>query len=222
MRNWRRLEVIGFDLDNTLYPVTPEVDAVIQSYIHEQSAEILGISFDEAKHRFDALYQAGQGLSGGKTLKAMGIQTDRDIVQEALEHADVASTLKPDYELVELIGKLSSNYASIDLITGSNRRQTYAKIAALGLSASDFDLVLTADDASKSTGEAYQLWLDHHPDVSPDAFLYVGDRKQLDSDIPATFGIQTALVNSTATPTPETPVFRDLTTLGQTLLDTSD
>jgi len=218
MPNWESIEVIGFDLDNTLYPVTPEIDEVIQNYIHEQSAAILGIDFDEAKRRFDSYYRGGQGLSGGKTLAAMGVQSERDIVQDALERADVASTLSPDPELVQFIDDLSQSFRSVDLLTGSSAEQTYAKIKALGLIATQFGLIITADDLSKSTGEAYQAWLDHYHGLSAASFLYVGDRKRVDSDIPAELGIATALVNTTAEPTAATPVYPDLASFGYAVL----
>src|SRR5258706_814226 len=108
-----RIEVVGHDLDNHLYVQDPEVDLVIQGYIFRECAELLGISVEEAEHQFDKYYQGGKGLSGGKTIAAMGVSTPgRDIVQEALEYADVASVLKIDPYVVELINQQRRRYRS--------------------------------------------------------------------------------------------------------------
>lgn len=212
------IEVVGFDLDNTLYPQDPEVDAVILSYIYHECAELLGVTAEEAETLFQAHYKEGRGLTGGKSIKAMGVQTDRSIVQEALEHADVASVLKPDEFTLELIVMLRDRYRAVDILTGSDRKQTLGKLAALGFSLSDFGVVVTADELDKSNGDAYRYWLEVYSEFEPNQFLYIGDRLQVDSTIPAEMGIRTALINVEPDSEILVPQFRDIRAFGAHLL----
>jgi FMN phosphatase YigB (HAD superfamily) len=61
--NFNNIKIIGFDLDQTLYPKSPEIDEAIQMYIYDQIAKKLKISSENAKEKFDNLYKKGNGLS---------------------------------------------------------------------------------------------------------------------------------------------------------------
>jgi len=187
------IKVIGFDLDQTLYPKSPDVDEKIQSYLYQKIAEHKGVSIEEGERLFKERYREGSGLTGRQTLEDLGLPRAGDLVQEALEHAEIASALLPDPEINRLLTALKPRFA-VDLITGSNLEQTQKKLRAIDIEPQFFAHVITADDASKSTGEAYALWLSRYPNLQPKQFLYVGDRPKSDHDIPSALGIQTALV----------------------------
>lgn len=193
MEKFENIEVIGFDLDQTLYPKSPAVDAAIQSYLFLKIAQRRGVSVGEAQKLFSDLYKEGRGLSGSQSMETLGFPNSRDIVQEALEHADIAATLDPSPETASFLAELAGRY-TLDLVTGSNTSETRKKLAAIGIDPNQFKHLITADTANKSTGEAYQVWLSLYPDLEPEQFLYIGDRA-LDHTVPSPLGIRTLLVN---------------------------
>ena len=190
----RDIRVVGFDLDQTLYPKSPLIDEMIQSYLYEKIATHRNVSLEVAKNLFDERYCAGSGMSGSQTLRNLGLTNGSDLVQEALEHANIASVLSPDIETNKLLNQLSAKYEGVDLITGSNMRQTILKLNALGIPLDTFSHILSADDGSKSSGDNFHIWLTLYPHLSPNQFLYVGDRPRTDHEIPSALGIRTALV----------------------------
>lgn len=193
--NYSNIKVIGFDLDQTLYPKSPKIDEAIQKYIYKKIGEHKGVSQKEAESLFKDLYKEGVGLSGSKSLEALGIPNAKEVVQEALERADIEEFLKPDKEVLKLLRDLKERYDSIDIITGSNKEQTKKKLSALTIPESFFSYIITADDASKSDGSAYSIWMNYYKNLKPQKFLYIGDRVKSDHDIPSQFGMQTILVN---------------------------
>ncbi len=189
------IRIIGFDLDQTLYPKSPEIDEAIQSYLYQKIAAAKKWSIEEAEKQFKKLYRQGKGLSGGKTLQALGIPNGGDVVQEALERADIAEFLKPNRATSDLLRQLKERYQAIDIITGANRKNTAYKLECLGIPENLFSHIITADDASKSDGSAYRQWLFLYPNNNPSSFLYVGDRVSSDHYIPSSLGIRTILAN---------------------------
>lgn len=192
-----KIKVIGFDLDQTLYPKMPEVDEKIQQYIYEKIALNKKISIFEAKKLFTDLYLEGKGLSGSKTLSALGVPGGDEIVQEALEKADIASVLTTEDERsLNLLNALKAQYNGFDLITGSSRLNTEKKLSALKIPLGLFDHIITGDNLSKSDGSAYSLWLSYYK-FPAEQFLYIGDRVMSDYEAPKKLGIKSILVNVT-------------------------
>lgn len=193
--------IIGFDLDQTLYQKSAEIDERIQEYINHHIADRLSVSYDDARNRFRELYQDGKGLSGGKTLVALGFEKEEasGIVQEALERADIDDFLLPNAETIAFMHKCANRFESVDLITGSSRDIAKRKLNRLQIPIELFKNVITGDDASKSTGDAYRMWLAMCPNKTPDQFLYVGDRPSSDYEAPKLLGIRSVLVNITNT-----------------------
>ncbi len=190
-----KIKVIGFDLDQTLYPKMPEVDEAIQQYIYQKISHHKNVSLPEAKKLFTDLYQNGRGLSGSKTLVALGIRGGKEIVQEALEKADIASVLTPeDEKVLMLLNALKSRYEGLDLITGSDQSNVAKKLSALKIPEKLFDHIITGDEVSKSDGSAYSLWLSHY-NFPVEQFLYIGDRVMSDYEVPKKLGIKSILVN---------------------------
>lgn len=193
-RDFSDIKVIGFDLDQTLYPKSPLIDEAIQIYIYHKIAEQRGCSLDEASTLFNDLYQHGRGLSGSKSLKALGIEGGGEIVQEALENAGIASFLKHDPATADLITRLGERYRSVDVLTGSNAKNAGIKMAKLDLPAALFGRIITSDDHAKSNGDAYKHWMEYYPDLGPSNFLYVGDRVRSDYEVPRGLGISSILL----------------------------
>ena len=192
------IKIIGFDLDQTLYPKSPEIDEAIQQYIYEKISEKLNIDREMAKEKFDGLYQKGKGLSGSRTLMTFGFERDvaKNIVQEALENADaILNFLVPDKKVANFLEKMKNKYGSIDLITGSNKNSTRRKLEKLDIPIELFSYVITSDDGSKSDLSALRIWLDYYPNYKPENFLYIGDRVSSDFEKPKELGIKSILVN---------------------------
>lgn len=192
---FKKIKVIGFDLDQTLYPKSSEIDEAIQGYIYIKIAEHKGCSESEARELFNNLYKNGSGLSGGQTIKELGISNGSEIVQEALERADIAKFLHPNNEIGLLLNKLKKQYHNVDLITGSGGGIARRKLESLKIPKELFSNIIDGDIANKSNGAAYRMWLALYPKIKPEEFLYVGDRPMSDYVVPTGLGIRSILVN---------------------------
>lgn len=207
MEDYRKtIRVIGFDLDRTLYPKTPEIDKAIQSYIYAKIAQHKNCSIYEAGEMFRGIYKEGNGLSGRKTLIALGIPNSSEIVQEALEQADIASKLSSDPKTIELLQQIKARYSAIDLITGSKLSIVQEKLDALKIPLESFTHIISGDSTSKSDLSAFKRWLSYYQ-ISPEKFLYIGDQPLLDFEMPKQLGIRSILVN-TAIPDPSLEVLQ--------------
>ena len=193
--NNKKIKVIGFDLDQTLYQKSKEIDGEIQKYIYIKIAENKKISISRATNLFKNLYKEGRGLSGSKSLKALNIPQAKEIIQEALERADISLYLKPNIQNINLLKRLKDRYKNIDLITGSNLKITKLKLKKLQIPQEIFSHLITQDNGSKSDETAYKIWLNLYPRITSKEFLYIGDRLVSDYLIPKKLKIKTILVN---------------------------
>jgi len=190
------IKFIGFDLDQTLYPKSTKIDEAIQSYIYKKIAEFKGCEIEEAKSLFYSHYPK---LSGRKTLIALGIPNAADVVQEALEKADLSQFLVPDIRVHRLLEDLGKKF-SLSLITGSSKEVTKMKLVKLQIDESTFEIIITGE-VSKSDGTAYRQWIaklqKDNGAILPSNLLYVGDRPSTDAEVPLSLGIASVLVNVT-------------------------
>ncbi len=193
-RDYSNIKVIGFDLDQTLYPKSSFIDEAIQIYIYHKISEHKDVSLAEAEKMFKDLYKEGRGLGGSTTLKMLGVPNHRDMVQEALERPDIDQYLVPDQETLAILQRLKAKYQNIDILTGSNRANADKKLGKLGMNNALFTHILTNDDGSKPNGDLYKQWLALYPDLSPENFLYIGDRPRSDYEVPKSLGIDSVLV----------------------------
>lgn len=190
------VKVVGFDLDQTLYPKSPEIDEEIQKYIYKKIAEKRNCSVEEAEKLFKSHYPK---LSGSKTLVELGFELERarNIVQEALENADIARFLEPNPKLIELLRELKKKYY-LSLITSSSEKVSRDKLSKLNIPLDLFDYT-SFGEFPKSDGTAFKEWLKHFQEMDsslkPENFLYVGDRKSSDVDVPQSLGMKAVLVN---------------------------
>ncbi|MBT4175178.1 HAD family hydrolase [archaeon] len=207
------IKVIGFDLDQTLYPKSYHIDEAIQLYIYEKISEFKKCSLEEAKELFCSYYPE---LSGSKALMKLGVPDARNIIQEALERADIDKYLEPNEELKKLLLKLKDKYI-VDLITGSNKGIALKKLARLDIPIELFNVAITGEIA-KSDGTAYREWLKNYG-YDASEFLYIGDRKSTDVDVPKELGINSFLVNVTKfDENLEIKQFKSILDIGEVLL----
>jgi len=212
------IRIIGFDLDQTLYPKSPEIDESIQSYIYVKIAEHKSCSLEEGQRLFKSYYPK---LSGSKTLMALGVPDARNIVQEALERADIDKFLTPNQDVHKLLVDLKHHFGSLSLLTGSNKPIALKKLSKLEIDPSLFEFVITGE-TPKSDGTAFRQWLAYFKakdsSLTPEEFLYVGDRVSTDVEMPATLGIKSLLVNVKKEEEVDVPQFTSLLDIRDYLL----
>jgi len=192
MSDFTNIKIIGFDLDQTLYPKSLEIDRAIQKHIKNEISKFKGISFKDASNIFDKDYPS---LSARKILMKLGFKEFRaiEITQEALETDEIEKYLNPNEMIISFLKELKSKYI-LGLITGSSENVSTNKLNKLKISKKIFDF-LCFGDVSKRDGSAYKKWIEHYPNFKPENFLYVGDRKETDVFIPMDLGIKAVLVN---------------------------
>lgn len=194
--SYSHIKVIGFDLDQTLYPKSSEVDEAIQAYIYQKIATHKKIEIEEGARLFKNLYKDGDGLSGRRTLETLEIPGADTIIQEALEKADIASILKPNLEINSLLNQLKEKYPLLDIISGSSTKDIKKKLDKLQINSGLFNNLIGGDCGSKSDLSAFKLWLANYPELPSSAFLYIGDRLSTDYLAPKELGIKAILINT--------------------------
>jgi FMN phosphatase YigB (HAD superfamily) len=212
------IRIIGFDLDQTLFPKSPEIDEAIQEYLYQKIAAHHHNSIEEARKMFYSYYPV---LSGRKTIEKLGLANANELMQEALERADIAKFLKPSPKVVHLLSEIRAKYGSLSLLTGSDSNIAQKKLHALEIPLALFDFIVYGA-TSKSTGEAYQKWIDYFrqkdPSLKPQNFLYIGDRYSSDVEAPEKLGIQAWLVNTEKGKYPDTKTFENFLDVRNELL----
>lgn len=189
----KKYDVIGFDVDNTFYKIDGKVQKTIWRYISQKSAEQINVNSDEFYHKFVKLYQ--EKKSASTALKELGISDGPNIVQEAMENANVAENLRKDHELINLMNFLKPHY-KLFIITGGTKKATSDKLKALGLEQSIFDPIITTPEYNlkREDGGAF-FYVSRYLSVDFKKILFVGDREKVDI-IPANnLGIDTVIVN---------------------------
>jgi FMN phosphatase YigB (HAD superfamily) len=190
------ISVVGFDLDGTLYPITPEIRKIQRGNIYERMSVHFGISVEESRGLFEKYY--GLSGSGKKSMEEISKKLQRpvpgeDFIQESLEQADFLDLLRPNPNLSEMLKRISRT-ERLDLITGSRYSFALEKLKRISLDKKIFDYIF-ANEGSKSTGEVYRQWMNKR-EFSPFQHLYVGDNSMQDIDIPKSLGIQTCFLGS--------------------------
>lgn len=193
---FKGIKIIGFDLDQTLYPKSDEIDNAIQKYIWEKIAKKLEWSLERTGCYFRERYPK---LSASQILIELGFSKEeaKDIVQEALENSEISEFLKPDPKVRKLLKELKEKY-KISLITSNSKENAEKKLKKLEIPLNLFDFCVFAE-YSKSSGEAFRVWFSYFkkdkPSLKPENFLYVGDNYYRDAKVPLSLGMKAVLVN---------------------------
>jgi FMN phosphatase YigB (HAD superfamily) len=194
------IEVIGFDLDNTLYSQSEEMQTRIRNKIYFILSSELKIDPSEAKSLFEQNYNGNfqWSHSGSRTINYIGekfgiVLNGSNIVQKAIETADILDLIKPNPNLNLLLLKLSKKY-KLDLITGSEKNYALKKLDKIAINPNLFEIKITGSDkVSKSDGSAYNLWISLRK-INPKKIIYIGDNPKQDLLIPVGFGIKTCFI----------------------------
>lgn len=194
----KEILAIGFDLDNTLYIQDAEVDAVIQRNISEQVAQELSLDPQKTAQAYLDFYRITQSAS--TSVQKLGVKSPvraKEIVQTALETANIAEKLKIDVQLVSMLERLSKN-AKLFLITGSRENLAMGKLHALGLKKNIFSAAIYAESSlRRENGTAFEYIRDTLG-VPYQNMVFIGDRESVDIVPANNLGIKTIMVNGTS------------------------
>ncbi len=190
----KEVDVVGFDLDNTLYTLTEEMQSWIRQRVCVVTSERLRRDSGEVQREFEERYKELQ--SARRSLMALGLPEDEsiDIVQRCLEEEEIVGFIKRDEQLAALIGKLRKEYG-LFLITGSNEKLTGEKLRRLGVEKEVFSVMVCANTQyRREDGSAFH-YVSAALQVPHQRMLFVGDREAVDILPAARLGIKTAIVN---------------------------
>lgn len=196
----KRIKVVGFDLDGTLYPYTEEIQRRNREEIYGELSGVLGISFEEVDKTFNCLYNDRNEEccgSGSRTIERIGKMYDKQlngvgIVHECLGRANVWDLIEENSRLVRMLENLSGKYC-LNLITSIHSSLMYHKLERIGIDIGIFNYVFTGENGSKSDGGIFREWLKLR-DFNVDEYLYVGDNEKVDVDVPKSLGIKTCFI----------------------------
>lgn len=191
------IEVIGFDLDGTLYPQDNKADERIKTRIAEimfKNSPEMG-SVAKAREIFERVYEKTQ--SGTKVLKELGYDNPVGIMDQALATANVLDLIKPNPNLVQMLSRIGEDY-TLFLLTSGPKEQALEKLEKIGINSKVFKHSFYSDQPtgfSKTDGTAYENVLKTMGYSDGKKHLYVGDRVVADISPAKKYGIRTVLVS---------------------------
>ncbi|MCL7397160.1 MAG: HAD family hydrolase [Thaumarchaeota archaeon] len=187
-----RVDAVVFDVDGTLYR-SEEYERYLRESIYMVLGEMLGIDYREAGVRLESLKKSLKTVS--LSVEAMGV--DRRRFYELLaERVEPSIYIKPRLEVKNLLSKLRERNVKIGCHTNSGRRLYLKVIRAINLSVSDFDVIVTSDDADPKPLKNGYILLSRLLGVPFNKILYVGDRWEVEVKPAKELGMLTALVYS--------------------------
>ncbi|MCL7401333.1 MAG: HAD family hydrolase [Thaumarchaeota archaeon] len=187
-----RVDAVVFDVDGTLYR-SAEYERYLRESIYMVLGEMLGIDYREAGMKLESLKKNLKTVS--LSVEAMGV--DRRRFYELLaERVEPSIYIKPRLEVKNLLSKLREKNVKIGCHTNSGRRLYLKVIRAINLSVSDFDVIVTSDDADPKPLKNGYILLSRLLRVPFNKILYVGDRWEVEVKPAKELGMITALVYS--------------------------
>lgn len=181
-----RINIVGFDLDGTLYKCTPEINDRVRNQIAKEILERkpdLG-NIEKARKFFEERYAKLQ--SGTKVLAECMRQhessTPTDLMDKCLAEADVVNLIPRDEKLCEILEEISQGHVTY-FLTSSPRDLALSKLSALGIDPLVFDFRFYSDTeeaGQKNNGSAFRYAIAKVGGPGKE-HLYIGDR--LKSDI---------------------------------------
>lgn len=187
-----KVDGVVFDVDGTLYK-SNEYERYLRESIYMVLGEMLGINHREAGMMLESLKKNLKTVS--LSVEAMGV--DRRRFYELLaERVEPAMYIKPRIEVKNFLLKLREKNVKIGCHTNSGRKLFYKVIQAINLSASDFDVIVTSDDADPKPLKSGYILLSRLLGIPFNKILYVGDRWEVEVKPARELGMLTALVYS--------------------------
>ncbi|MEN2974380.1 MAG: HAD family hydrolase [Candidatus Caldarchaeales archaeon] len=184
------INAVVFDVDGTLYR-SRRYEAHLKEQINKVLGEILGIDDLEAARRLEIIKKKTKTVS--LSVELMGV--DRKIFYERLaEKVYPSNYIAPRPEVRNLLLELRKMNIKTGCHTNSGRSLFSKVLEAIGINSSDFDVVVTSDDASPKPMKDGYILLSKLLGTSFDRILYVGDRWEVEVKPAKEIGMITAIV----------------------------
>ncbi|MDI6806522.1 MAG: HAD-IA family hydrolase [Candidatus Aenigmarchaeota archaeon] len=166
------LKIAAWDLDGTLYSITPEIQRRVNEKIYQKISETKNWSVERSREEFHSRYQRLHGA----TASLMDLGLEKETMQRCLEEADILDLLEHDEKLVKMFNNL--NYLRHILVTGSSRELATEKLNRIGLN-DVFEYMITADDVKnpKPHPESIEKLL-QYTGLPPQSHVWIDDRKE--------------------------------------------
>ncbi|MFH2118659.1 MAG: HAD family hydrolase [Candidatus Paceibacterota bacterium] len=190
----KKIKLIAWDLDGTLYPplskVTDEIDQARITTI----AQHLKISTDEAQQKFAKMY--AQLHSTTEVLNKLGIEGEQFFI-DFWDSFDLSKYIDPDPQLKKMFIKLKEEGREHALLTNANTQESVReKLKATGLSSDLFSAIFASGRTGihKPAPEAFaQLW--EQTPFTIEQIVYLGDKENTDIVPAKKLGLKTVLMD---------------------------
>jgi len=184
------VECILFDLDGTLY-YSPDYNARVEAEMTVIVAQTLKTDISKAELRLGEERKKQGTLTGA--LRVLGV--NRSLFFEALaEKIEPLTYLTQDPSVISTVSGLKKRGFKLGLVTNNGRRMVEKILRAIGLEASQFEVIVTSDDSEpKPSSQPFLFALDKLK-CTPDETVYVGDRVQAELLPAKELGIKTVLL----------------------------
>ncbi len=181
---------VCFDCDGTLYFFTPELTKNTNELVTKQLSEQLKVPQTDIME--DYFKRVKKYKTKTAAITSYGLSGDQ--AREILNKLDISSFVNPDPELVEMIQILKKRNLGLSIFTNNKKSTLESIIGKIGISKSDFDFLVTAEQVpSKPSIEGY-LYVIKKSELPPSELLFVGDRLEADIEPAREVGMHTVQV----------------------------
>lgn len=178
---YRNIKFVGFDLDNTLYPLNEEIEGRIRLRFAEVILEKMPFlkSIERAMELLERKYH--ETGSRTKVLEQLGFTNPGEVASDCMARADFIDLLNYDPTNASLLEKIARKYKTF-LITGGYRDLSLSKLKKIGIPFNLFYYMDFGDNSQGNTklnGSIYRRFLSFsvHP---PENHVYIGDSRKSD------------------------------------------
>ncbi len=180
-RGFENVRAAGFDLDQTLYPDSQEIQDRIRNKIAEQLLLVMPVLTDVrgAREYFEGRYRELQ--SGSRVLAEAGVRDAGEVMDYCLTEANILDLIEPNPELSGIMSKLHKGYL-VYLLTSSRKANALSKIERVGIDPDYFHFMFFGDTpgiGEKNNGDAFNYVI-NALGLLPRRHAYVGDRLKAD------------------------------------------
>ncbi len=186
----KKIKVLVWDLDKTLYPDIPEITIISREIIFQEIADVLKVTLDKAREVF--LNQKKKLF--GDTISLLSLGVDAYKVQtKIMERIRWERYIKPDKKLQQLFNGLKKHWHI--MASDNTQKSALIKLNLLGLKPDIFKKMFLGIDLKvlKPDPKLYKKVL-NYTKMPPEAHLMIGDSLKKDILPAKSLGMRTCLV----------------------------
>lgn len=189
---------VGFDIDQTMYPINPEIDEIIQIKFAEKILERNSGLKDIIAAREYSERRYSETGSRSIVLKEAGYANPDEIFEilhNCLANANLIRLIKRDNKLQDILEKIKQKY-ELFLITNNPEDIALLKLNKLGIDENFFKIKCYGDTVrgmKKSDGSLFRYFLEKSH-YEPSQHLYIGDNHKADIIPAKNLGMKTISV----------------------------